>query len=310
MKTRYFLFLLILLVACDKKHDDVTDDGDLWLYANRFYDESAARGFHLDPSELTIRFVDESEISPYSGFGTVDPPLVRIVKTRWENFTPVQKEILMFHEIGHAVLRRQHTNEQLPNCDYKSMMMDGNQFIVYGEQSVKREYYVDELFDPYTPYPSWGGVIGPNKTILVDNTSGAQFVTVAGSSHTGNIEDDGVLHIHGGGTDGIAYWQIPVAPDNIPGSTSVIAKFKVKTTAVTRDGVWIAFQADPSQNKYIATSTNFYRLPITETTVYTEYTLVLNCYPGGQPDLYLNLVMGGKTTGDVWFKDVEVAYYN
>jgi hypothetical protein len=34
----------------------------------------------------------------------------------------VSKEILMFHELGHAILRRSHDQSVLPNGDYASIM--------------------------------------------------------------------------------------------------------------------------------------------------------------------------------------------
>ncbi|MEI9917395.1 MAG: hypothetical protein WDO14_01165 [Bacteroidota bacterium] len=48
----------------------------------------------------------------------------------------------MFHELGHAMLGRVHTNEMLPDClHYKSMMLDGNQFVVYESQTVSVDVY-------------------------------------------------------------------------------------------------------------------------------------------------------------------------
>ena len=74
-------------------------------------------------------------------------------------------EVLIFHELGHCVLGRLHQNDYLPNGDPKSLMIQNelDQYACVYDLSgdndcnnlFKREYYLDELFDPTTPTPDW-----------------------------------------------------------------------------------------------------------------------------------------------------------
>jgi hypothetical protein len=305
------MLLLVALLGCDKDKD-VKPEDDLWIYANRFIEEAAKRNYIFSQPNVTLKFVTEEELAPYSGYGSPDPPLVRIVQTRWEKFTNVQKEILMFHELGHAMLRRTHTNELLPSCDYKSMMLEGNQFKIYDdEHSLKREYYFDELFDRNTPYPDWGGTIGPHKTVVVSDGSTATFSAGTNPSYTGTHEEDGSLHISGAGISNTnAYWKIEVPTKDISAGSTLIAKFRMKLTNVGGDGVWADLRADYNSDIYFYTSTGLYVQNIIGTTDYTEYTLILNCYPDYRPDISFFVNLAGNSIGDIWIKDIEISYNN
>ncbi len=78
------------------------------------------------------------------------------------------KEALIFHEIGHCILGRSHNNEPLPNGDPKSIMVIENQKLYWPciydidgnggpdcNNTFKRAYYVDELFDENVQIPDW-----------------------------------------------------------------------------------------------------------------------------------------------------------
>jgi hypothetical protein len=81
----------------------------------------------------------------------------------WQN--SIQLETLIFHEMGHCILGREHDKSLLPNGDAKSIMYPGD-ITLYApcaypindscNQLYKRDYYFDELFDPNTPVPDWG----------------------------------------------------------------------------------------------------------------------------------------------------------
>jgi predicted SprT family Zn-dependent metalloprotease len=40
----------------------------------------------------------------------------------WQSYNDINKEKLLFHELGHAVLNRPHNDYKLPDGDFKSMM--------------------------------------------------------------------------------------------------------------------------------------------------------------------------------------------
>jgi len=221
----------------------------------------------------------------------------------------------MFHELGHAVLGRQHTNELLPDCSsYKSMMMDGDQFVVYAsEDDIKRTYYIDELFDPRTSYPSWGGTAKTNKTSVFNNvTTGWEFFTVGGSTQTGSIEADNSFLIHSEvkGT-GQGLWKLTLPSQQFPSGSTLTVTGQLKFSNVTKSALGVILQPDIEKNKYFWVSTNQYFNRITGSSEdWLPFKLTLNCYPSDKPEMFVYLYFLGDSTGDVWFKDISVDYYN
>jgi hypothetical protein len=66
------------------------------------------------------------------------------------------REILVFHELGHALLKRTHKDGRFPRGPLVSMMATSWNFgDLYLTDSSKRPYYLDELFNPNTPAPEW-----------------------------------------------------------------------------------------------------------------------------------------------------------
>jgi len=65
----------------------------------------------------------------------------------------------LFHEFGHCFLNRTHTNEILPNGEWKSLMRGGtlpnNRSYVINFRGFRKDFYWDELFDPETSTPEW-----------------------------------------------------------------------------------------------------------------------------------------------------------
>ncbi|MEP7320203.1 MAG: hypothetical protein ABI921_15710 [Panacibacter sp.] len=81
----------------------------------------------------------------------------------WQN--SLQLETLIFHEMGHCMLGREHDTNLMPRGYAKSIMYP-NDITLYSpcvypigdscNQLYRRAYYVDELFDTSTPLPDWG----------------------------------------------------------------------------------------------------------------------------------------------------------
>lgn len=105
----------------------------------------------------TIR-VDGETLCGYGGHVPArEEPSIQIATNRgcWDR-TDWDREILVFHELGHALLARGHKDDLLPNGLRASVMYGGNVFGLYSElRSEHRQYYVDELFNPTTALPDW-----------------------------------------------------------------------------------------------------------------------------------------------------------
>ena len=99
---------------------------------------------------------------------SLDPGIQKIISVnpKVQCYTSAQEEeALFFHELGHCILGRSHDNRLLPNEDPRSIMVEGNidlytrcLYPIGGnceDNTYKRAYYLDELFNRQTPVPDW-----------------------------------------------------------------------------------------------------------------------------------------------------------
>jgi len=162
-----------MIAACQKKVSFVpvyNVPAQFEPYVQSFKTEAAARGQQLTINNLIIRF-DSSMTLQYCALSNVvssKNDVQKIISLNpyiqcWQN--GAQLETLLFHEMGHCILGRQHETALLPNGDPKSIMYPDD-LTMYApcaypisdtcNQGYKRTYYVDELFNPNTPVPDWG----------------------------------------------------------------------------------------------------------------------------------------------------------
>lgn len=87
-------------------------------------------------------------------------------RTCWQEANINERECLVFHELGHCLLNRDHRADRFPKGQYVSLM-NPDDIAVYatcryplgGDDCDKRPrqgHYHDELFNPATPAPAWG----------------------------------------------------------------------------------------------------------------------------------------------------------
>lgn len=126
-------------------------------YVDLFLAEGAKRGQKLNADNLTIRFNPDKNGASQCIPGS---PNVLINEAFWGIFNDLQREREVFHELGHCILGLTHNNCQLPDGTSASIMCGGGGscitdycFSPYG--GMRREYYLDQLFDRETPAPQW-----------------------------------------------------------------------------------------------------------------------------------------------------------
>jgi len=135
-----------------------------------FVAAAAQRGHSIIINNLIIKY-DSSLSNIYcanSNVTSAQNDIQKIISLNpnikcWQNSR--QLETLIFHEMGHCILGREHDQTLLPNGDPKSIMYPDD-ITLYApcsypigdscNQLYKRDYYLDELFDPNTPVPDWG----------------------------------------------------------------------------------------------------------------------------------------------------------
>ena len=126
-------------------------DEALWDYFNRFEEEAQERGIilNLRAANITGEIMELGE-EGVAGQCTYNPHLpnhVTIDLGFWENASDRAREFVVFHELGHCELGRDHREEANANGTCLSLMRSGLGTCRDNYHSLTRPAYLDELFD-------------------------------------------------------------------------------------------------------------------------------------------------------------------
>lgn len=121
-----------------------------------FKSEAKIRQRRVDEDKINLKFTNISQRLGYWGFAFVNGS-IELDSTIWYSMTTPEKEYLLFHELGHSILKRNHTNVKFKNGEYKSLMLDmsAEKFSGVYFYVVRRKYYLDELFGKTETEPYW-----------------------------------------------------------------------------------------------------------------------------------------------------------
>ncbi len=168
----WLIGLLLFIGACDRNDDfkpvyNVPEE--IQPLIDSFIHEASIRGVTITIDNLIVTY-DNSQAAVCGSCNSTAPitDTQKIITIKsgapcW--IEQLELEALVFHELGHCVLGRPHLNDELPNGDPKSMMVQDN-VAVYApclyaindkpcDNTFKRGYYLDELFNENTPVPDW-----------------------------------------------------------------------------------------------------------------------------------------------------------
>lgn len=165
------IIVFAVIFGCNKNPlpiYQVPDDAQVFVDA--FISEAAQRGVEIDISNLIISYTGEIEEVLCGSCNTTleDPSVQKIVVIKTESAcydNSEELEALIFHELGHCILNREHDNRLLQNGDPRSLMIFSSISHYIGcvyqigsdpcDLRFKRKYYLDELFDQTTDPPEW-----------------------------------------------------------------------------------------------------------------------------------------------------------
>ncbi len=128
-------------------------DPALWPHFRAFEDAALARGYRVDLAATnivgTIEEIHEQNIAGSCSYGgrsnTKD---VVVDKSFWDRANNLYREYIVFHELGHCYLFRDHLDACFANRTYVSLMRSGNGNCRDNYSFQTRDYYLDELFEP------------------------------------------------------------------------------------------------------------------------------------------------------------------
>ncbi len=324
------LLLVLMYLSHPRKVDLSGVDGELRPYVDQFLCAAGERGWQLDLSELRMEFtdgyvtVDSQSFCGYAwNFRKEGPPFVQIARVCWDEYSVEEKEILVFHELGHALLQRPHTNKRLPSGSFASLMNSLHTVGVYDDFTMqKRSYYLDELFSATPPsLPDWARDREQVTVIMADTLelagSGWEFRNEGEPIAGGEISQEAAasgnyaLKIYVSPEEEAAassYWRYIIRKPQVPEGTKLVLKAKIRTEEVTGPGVVMAMRGDnfrAGRSPLNITSEN--QLRITGTSDFTEYVIDwLDYFPEGVDALYIFLLLKEGSTGTVYFDDITL----
>lgn len=170
MRKLLFLCSLLFIFQNCRKNPDIGASGEYRVdptfepYVQEFIAEGAKRGQTIDftDSGLIVEFSDGS-VQTASGFCYVGEHHVVIDKSEWTSLSEDVRGFLLFHELGHCELNRGHKNEKFSNDVWQSIMrgspLEGTEvWIPIPFFGFRKDYFIDELFNPNVSLPSWANV--------------------------------------------------------------------------------------------------------------------------------------------------------
>ncbi len=137
-----YLLVFIVLISSGCGKSNVRVDAAFTAQYFAFVNEAQVQGIEINTDDITIEFGDTGTAIGVCKTPKSHPAIV-IDKTYWEASTDSFKEQLIFHELGHCILKRNHTRDEIDGRP--KSIMNPNSLRQYEEF---RSYYVHELFNP------------------------------------------------------------------------------------------------------------------------------------------------------------------
>lgn len=139
--------LFLTFFSCSKESQLV--DKPLREYLNIFEVEAMKRGIKVDygknPVEVRLELHNDSARLGWCNYHSDRPDLIIINAFYWDLLNDLEKEKLVFHELGHCILNRSHLDAIQQDGYCKSIMQSG-QRCADNYNIDTRSSYLDELF--------------------------------------------------------------------------------------------------------------------------------------------------------------------
>lgn len=146
------LFVLSFLLSCTEEEPiqlEDTIDEELIVYFEQFALEAQIRGIEIlweeEALSASLTSIEEDAVGQCLTY-TGGVRKINIDREYWLKSSTVDKEFLVFHELGHCMLGRAHIDDTLANGSCISIMSSGEDSCRKNYNSNTRASYLDELF--------------------------------------------------------------------------------------------------------------------------------------------------------------------
>ncbi len=152
MKYVTIFMLTLVSISCVDETDDNAElyvDAQLISFFESFESEANLRGrnISLDNFRLSGYLVNlDNDVVGQCATLSNGEGQVRVDQIYWNRASPLERELLIFHELGHCILGRSHDDTSNRDGVCQSMMNSGLGDCNARYNSATREDYLDELF--------------------------------------------------------------------------------------------------------------------------------------------------------------------
>lgn len=324
MNTRHLLLLVFfcaLVVTCDD--DDDVEYPDLDIYVERFIEEAQARGWNFNHAIVDAVYVETIKQNSqtfcgwgYSNYNGTGKRRIEISKTcKWADASDEDREILAFHELGHAVLNRSHNNQM--DCNQEPVSIMNQIHPQYkSNETEKRKYYLDELFDQLTARDK---CIDYGQDFKIDprfyqytNSDKEWYFYSSNSRYTGLGTQALSIACTDNTTTETGYWYRTFETPAIPNCAAVTLRVKMNSSGLTGKGVAIAVRVYENEITNKGASTIQTQFSTTENTPITGVLnnhfaeVVIPCLSMKTTAIVIFGAMMPGTTGQVSFDDIQL----
>ena len=131
-------------------------DQALWSHFDAFEKAAKDRGYNLDLASIAlhgnISNINDGNVAGTCSYGgRTNQRDILIDKDFWNRSSPLYREYIVFHELGHCVLGQEHREACFANRTWTSIMRSGLGACQDNYIQSTRSYYLDELFEVERP---------------------------------------------------------------------------------------------------------------------------------------------------------------
>ncbi len=171
-KTSLIFLLAVIFISCKKesREDHINSfPVEVRQYVRDFIKEGHNRGIKLDIAKIhhivltgAITDVNSDNGSHAAGYYChhkdkkhhLEGHSIYLDTTSNSWLNSYRREMI-FHELGHGLLHREHLTGKMPNGEDLISIMDGKSVENIHNYIFRQEYYYDELFGKVNSFPSW-----------------------------------------------------------------------------------------------------------------------------------------------------------
>ncbi|MCK8479118.1 hypothetical protein [Psychroserpens algicola] len=370
IKSVLICIVICLIIACSKPETGHSisntvetidyDDGDgntgdgsealsineqLQPYYDRFIDEMLARGEDLRDIPISILLVSPTEQSNNLGYcglgyynydGTGNSRVEIVYNSRcWINLTDIEKENLMFHEFGHALLNRPHISSPhtFPNGSARSIMCSSGYCSGFGiysiHQDTQRSFYLDELLDVNIDAPYWSASKSSSTTLEEDditasasgwvsesvlqdnNTSNPYSYSVSSADYLSSSYALAITATANSQSNSYGNWYKDFVISDFDDCSNIVAEINFKTTAYLSNG-YLNVLIDLFDDVNSETEFHRYYTEPGTTEVGSGYYRIQTkaiCIPNETAKIRVRLYMKSESNATAYFDDLRIILF-